>query len=325
MVAEQTATTLSISIDLKKMKYKTCLKQGSCYLFLLGVLMLFSLMASAQHPEKRLAALFSKGNKEILVAAHRGDWRNAPENSMQALLNSIEKGFDIMELDVKMTKDSQMVIMHDQTIDRSTNGRGKVSDYSLAEIQQFKLKNGLGRITPNHIPTLKEMMLAAKGKIIINVDKGNDHLKEVFQILQETETLNQTIVNVGDNLTFEYLKSHEVIPAEAYLMVVVNMKGTDALPIIKSYLPNKKSIIQPIFDTDTLKNLKMLPEIAKQQVLWLNSLWPSLNGGHDDDLAVEENKKKESWGWLVEKKPAILQSDRPAELILYLKKAGLHF
>lgn len=307
------------------MTYKTCFKKGSCSLLLLGILMLSSRTAVAQHPDQKLAAVFSKGHNQILVAAHRGDWRNAPENSMQALLNSIEKGFDIMELDVKMTKDSQMVVMHDQTIDRSTNGKGKVSDYTLAEIQQFRLKNGLGRTTPHRIPTLKEMMLAAKGKIIINVDKGNDHLKEVFRILQETETLNQTIVNIGDNLSFDQLKSHEVIPAEAYLMVVVNMKGTDALPIMKSYLPNKRSIIQPVFDTDTLKNLKMLPEIATKQVLWLNSLWPSLNGGHDDDLAVEENKKKESWGWLIEKKPAILQSDRPAELILYLKKAGLHF
>ncbi|WP_316831388.1 glycerophosphodiester phosphodiesterase family protein [Pedobacter aquatilis] len=280
--------------------------------------------AQAQNPDKKLAAVFNKSNKQILVAAHRGDWRNAPENSLKALLNSIEKGFDIMELDVKMTKDSQMVVMHDNTIDRTTNAKGKVSDYTLEEIQKFKLKNGLGRVTTHGIPTMREMMLAAKGKIIVNVDKGNDHLKEVFKILQETGTLHQSIVNVGDNIDYLKLSKDEIIPEDAYLMVVVNMKRDDVASVVNSYLPNKRSIIQPIFDTDILKSLNTIPEIAKSQVVWLNSLWPSLNGGHDDDKAVEENQKQESWGWLIAKKPSILQTDRPTDLLIYLKELGLH-
>lgn len=291
-------------------------------IFLVFATASFSL--KAQNPDKKLAAVFNRNNKEILVAAHRGDWRNAPENSLKALLNSIEKGFDVMELDVKMTRDSQMVVMHDNTIDRTTNAKGKVSDYTLDEILKFKLKNGLGRVTPHGIPTMKEMMLAAKGKIIINVDKGNDHLKEVFKVLEETGTLNQSIVNVGDNIDYAKLKSAERIPEQAYLMVVVDMKRADAAAVTSSYLPNKQSIIQPIFSSDTLENLNTIPEIAKKQVVWLNSLWPSLNGGHDDDKAVEENLKQESWGWLIAKKPSILQTDRPAELLLYLKQAGFH-
>ncbi|WP_443939873.1 glycerophosphodiester phosphodiesterase family protein [Pedobacter sp. MW01-1-1] len=282
------------------------------------------LKVQAQNPSEKLASIFSKKNTHTLVAAHRGDWRNAPENSLNALFNSIEKGFDIMELDVKMTKDSQMVVMHDNTIDRTTNGKGKVSDYTLAEIRKFKLKNGLGRVTSHGIPTMKEMMLAAKNKIIINVDKGNDHLPQVFNVLEATGTLNQAIVNVGDNIEYEKLKATENIPDGAFLMVVVNMKRPDALSIISSYKTYKGAVIQPIFDTDTLSNLKMIPELAKNQVIWLNSLWPSLNGGHDDDRAVEQNQKKESWGWLIAKKPSIIQSDRPTDLKLYLKEIGMH-
>ncbi|RZK35961.1 MAG: glycerophosphodiester phosphodiesterase family protein, partial [Pedobacter sp.] len=142
--------------------------------------------AFAQSPAAKLSATFNRTNKQILVAAHRGDWRNAPENSLNALLNCIDKGFDMMELDVKMTKDSQLVVMHDNTIDRTTNGKGKVSDFTFEEISKFKLKNGLGRVTANPIPTFKELMMVAKDKILINVDKGNDHLQEVFKVLQET-------------------------------------------------------------------------------------------------------------------------------------------
>jgi glycerophosphoryl diester phosphodiesterase len=278
----------------------------------------------AQSPAEKLGNIFQGKSKGILVAAHRGDWRNAPENSVQALSNSIEKGFDLMELDVKMSRDSQMVVMHDNTIDRTTNGKGQVGDYSLEELKKFRLKNGLGRLTEHQIPTMAEMMLAAKGRILINVDKGNDHLDLVFKVLRETSTVDQAIVNVGDNIPYGELRAKNTIPQDAYLMVVVNAKNNDMQSVISSYSPNKKTMIQPIFDTDTLANLKSLKERADKHLIWLNSLWPSLNGGHDDDRAVEKNDKEQSWGWLIAYQPVILQTDRPAELLIYLKKRGLH-
>lgn len=286
------------------------------------VLLLFSTAALAQKPEEKLLCVINKTHKKILVAAHRGDWRNTPENSMKALLNCIDSGYDIMELDVKMTRDSQLIIMHDNTIDRTTNAKGKVSDYTLSEIRKLRLRNGLGRVTNHPIPTFKEMMLAAKGKIIINVDKGNDRLPEVFQVLLETGTLEQAIVNVGDNISYQQLTKTNEIPDRAILMVVVNMKLQDAAVIISSYKLRKKSIIQPIFDTDTLTNLNSLPKLSSKQVIWLNSLWPSLNGGHDDDLAVEQGNPEASWGWLIKKGASILQTDRPLEMQQYLRENG---
>jgi len=288
------------------------------------LLITFASVGFAQSPAETLKAMFQQKSKTILVAAHRGDWRNAPENSMQALSNSIEKGFDLMELDVKMSRDSVMVVMHDNTIDRSTNGKGKVGDYTLEELKKFRLKNGLGRLTEHRIPTLREMMLAAKGKILINVDKGNDHLDLVFKVLGETSTIDQAIVNVGDDMPYGELTAKNNIPKDAYLMVVVNAKNKDMTAVINSYTPNKKTIIQPIFDTDTLANLKYLKENKNNRLIWLNSLWPSLNGGHDDDRAVEKDEKEESWAWLIAYQPVFLQTDRPAELLIYLKKKGLH-
>ncbi|WP_316847085.1 glycerophosphodiester phosphodiesterase family protein [Pedobacter psychrodurus] len=294
---------------------------------ILSNILLFATLTSvsfAQRPAEKLSAVFQQKNKTVLVAAHRGDWRNAPENSMQALSNSIEKGFDLMELDVKMSRDSVMVVMHDNTIDRTTNGKGKVGDYTLEELKKFRLKNGLGRLTEHQIPTMREMMLAAKGKILINVDKGNDHLDMVFKVLRETSTIDQAIVNVGDNIPYGELTAKNTVPKEAYLMVVVNAKNKDMQAVISSYASNKKTVIQPIFDTDTLVNLKSLKETKNKPLIWLNSLWPSLNGGHDDDRAVEKNEKEESWGWLIAYRPIFLQTDRPSELMIYLKKRGLH-
>lgn len=286
--------------------------------FFILFLIAFAGQAFGQNPSQILADALNPNSKKVLVAAHRGDWRETPENSVQALKNSIAKRYDIMELDVKMTKDSILVVMHDNTIDRTTNGKGRVSDFTFSEIQKFSLRNGLGRVTYHKIPTFKEMMGIAKDKIIINVDKGNDHLKEVFKVLQETNTQSQAIVNVGDNIKYKEVQGFN-LPKDAILMVVVNMKNSNAMDIIKGYEENPKVVIQPIFDTDTYPSIKELPQIAKKQIVWLNSLWPSLNGGHDDDRAVELNQKEESWGWLLKLKPRILQTDRPEELMKYLQ------
>jgi len=67
------------------------------------------------------------------VAAHRGDWRNAPENSLQVYKLAMSAGVDTIEVDLKVSKDSVLVILHDQTLNRSTTGKGKLSDYTLAE------------------------------------------------------------------------------------------------------------------------------------------------------------------------------------------------
>ena len=68
--------------------------------------------------------LEDSNNKEIMVIAHRGDWRNAPENSIQAIKSCIDMGVDMVEIDVRETKDGHLVLMHDETIDRTTNASG---------------------------------------------------------------------------------------------------------------------------------------------------------------------------------------------------------
>lgn len=83
--------------------------------------------------------LFQNKNK-VLVAAHRGNWKEYPENSIPAIQSCIGTGVDIVEIDVQRTKDGNYVLMHDASIDRTTNGKGKVNDYTLKELQRFKLK-----------------------------------------------------------------------------------------------------------------------------------------------------------------------------------------
>ena len=74
------------------------------------------------------AQIHNPDSKYVVVACHRGDWRNYPENSALAIESVIKMGADVMELDLKMTKDSVLVLSHDRTLDRCTTGKGLVSD-----------------------------------------------------------------------------------------------------------------------------------------------------------------------------------------------------
>ena len=144
----------------------------------------------ANRAEKIVAEIHNPASKNVIVISHRGDWRNYPENSIPAIESVIRMGVDIMELDLKMTKDSVLVLSHDRTIDRCTNGKGPVSDYTLEEIKQFRLKRAHNVVTDSlHMPTLEEALAACKDRIVVNVDQGFEFYDQVLEI---TERLGVT-------------------------------------------------------------------------------------------------------------------------------------
>lgn len=263
---------------------------------------------------------------KIMITAHRGDWRNAPENSLRAFQYAADMGVDIVELDLKKTKDGEIVIMHDATINRTTNGKGAPADYTLDELKIFRLKNGLGRVTNNPIPTLKEVMQALKGTgVKVNLDKSYDVYPEAYAILKETGTLKQAIFK--SEMPFDSLQHRypQLIDKIIY-MPVVNLDKPDAKKVIVDYLKGMKPYaFELIFTKDTSAILSDNRFITKTgSKVWINSLWASLNGGHDDDTAVEDDNKEDSWDWIINHGATIIQTDRPKLLLEYLRKKQLH-
>ena len=112
---------------------------------ILLLLILTAFTVSAQNHVDKIVNEFNNSNSaNVLVAAHRGDWRHAPENSIKGIENCIVMGVDIVEVDVRKTKDGKLVLMHDATINRTTNGTGKVSGHTLAELKELFLKDNQG-------------------------------------------------------------------------------------------------------------------------------------------------------------------------------------
>jgi glycerophosphoryl diester phosphodiesterase len=96
----------------------------------------------------------------ITIWGHRGcrGSRNPPENSLRAFQSALEQGADGIELDVFLTEDDHLVVFHDDTLERMTNGRGNITSYSLAELREFRLKDANGEPTGSCIPTLDEVL-----------------------------------------------------------------------------------------------------------------------------------------------------------------------
>jgi len=136
---------------------------------------------------KDLHQYFSYTGKDIpLISGHRGGTtKGYPENCIATFENTLRYTPAFFEIDPRLTKDSVIILMHDATLERTTTGSGKVSDYSWQELKKLKLKDPEGNITDFTIPTLSEVIEWSKGKTIINLDKKDVPLAMTAKILRE--------------------------------------------------------------------------------------------------------------------------------------------
>lgn len=112
-----------------------------------------------------------------LVLAHRGASAYAPENTLAAFNLAFELGADGIELDVSLTRDGIPVVIHDDTVDRTTNGHGAVNQFTLAELQQLDASNRIEKYRGEKIPTLEEVLRAVGKRGLINIEIKSTGLK----------------------------------------------------------------------------------------------------------------------------------------------------
>ena len=132
---------------------------------------------------------------KILTCAHRGNHNNAPENSLKSIQDAINEEIEMIEIDVRQTKDGKFVLMHDSTLDRTTNGSGDVSDFTLAELQQLKLKDNRGVLTNEEIPALQEALVIGRGKIYFDLDISNNKVSfdRIYPVVKQYGMIKQSL------------------------------------------------------------------------------------------------------------------------------------
>ena len=115
-----------------------------------------------------------KGRFPVLVVAHRGFSGAAPENTLAAFRKAIEAGSDMIELDIQLSKDGKIVVIHDETLERTTDGQGRVADRTFPEIRKLDAGSWFGsQFSGEKIPTLQEVLELAKGKVLVNIEIKN--------------------------------------------------------------------------------------------------------------------------------------------------------
>ena len=290
--------------------------------FLLPILLTAFSISAQTRTDKLLKNLHDNESKYIFVIAHRGDWRNAPENSLQSIEKAIAMKVDMIELDIQPTKDGNFICMHDETLDRTSTGKGPIKDYTTEELKKFVLRSGNGIKTRQPIPTLKEALNVCKGRILVNIDKGGTYIKEIMPIIQECGMEKQVIIK--GYYPVEKVKKEYGSNESMLYMPIVNLWDKEAVATIQTFIKNFTPIAYELcFKDDTTPSLRIIDEIAKSgSRVWMNTLWDSLCGGHDDENALLESKDKH-WGWMLKHKATMIQTDRPQELIHYLEEKGL--
>lgn len=138
-----------------------------------------------------------KTDSTILISGHRGG-REAgfPENSIEGFQQVLSKSTAFFEIDPRLTKDSVIVLMHDETLDRTTNGTGKVSDYTWDELQAFRLLDFEGNITTAMIPKLEEVFEWTKKKTVVNLDKKDVPMQMIVDLIKEKKVQNYVMLTV---------------------------------------------------------------------------------------------------------------------------------
>jgi glycerophosphoryl diester phosphodiesterase len=263
--------------------------------------------------------LIRKANHEVMVAAHRGDWKNYPENSLPAIQSCIDNFIDIVEIDVQETSDGKFILMHDNSVNRTTNGKGAVNSLSSNQISKLKLKNRNGELTDEHVPTLEEALTLAKGKVLINLDKSSGRFEKLLPIIDALGVRNQVILkgSHGSNFFFNYMIQNPEGPLFMPILQYQPKTQLDtflleaSVPLVELLLSNDSSYITSPVGMNLFR--------THRTGIWYNALFKSISAGKS-----ENSDALGTWNWFIEHEALVIQTDWPMELLQHLINIGKH-
>lgn len=275
----------------------------SSVLFLLFISTAFSQSSLEQIQE----AFLDSDSKVVLVASHRASHLNFPENSVPAIKDAIKIGVDIVELDVKVTKDGVPVLMHDGTINRTTTGTGKPSDYTLEELKKFKLIHK-GDTTENTIPTFEEALKLIKNKIMVDIDLKTDQLDPIIEVIRKQGCEDQVFFFDNDYDALQYVRNADPV----FMLMPRAYSYQMADSAITRFDPQVIHIDFSFYNPELTNLIK-----SNKARIWINAL-----GEIDPAFGTED--EGEAMDKLLKYGANIIQTDQPSLLLISLKKRSLH-
>jgi glycerophosphoryl diester phosphodiesterase len=255
------------------------------------------------------------GDSVCFLSSHRGGpERHLCENSIATFENTLLHTYSIMEIDPRYTKDSVLVIHHDPTLQRTTTGNGRVSDFTLKELQQLSLKNMAGEVTGYRFHTLAEVLKWAKGKAVLILDKKEVPIEDRVRIVEKHKAEAYTMIMA---YTFEEAKvcygmnkdiMMEVFiptPEKVYEFDRTGVPWSNVVAFVSHQMPSDLSVFDLIHQRGALC---------------------ILGSSRNLDLLVAENKVEDiyqlekQYNELFRKGVDIIETDIPVEVIKVVSK-----
>ncbi|WP_404458989.1 glycerophosphodiester phosphodiesterase [Oceanobacillus kapialis] len=206
------------------------------------------------------------------IYGHRGSMGTFPENSLIGFLNAVEDGVDGLELDVHLTKDGEVVVIHDESIDRTTDGSGLIKDLTMEEISQFSTGNRFSHLASftnewraEKVPTLQEVLeLLEPYDTELNIE-----LKTYIEpYVGLEERVNDIVANYGNGRKIVYSSFH--------LPTLVNMKRINPQANIAWLLNHPVSRPDDYLEAFELESLHVSSKVAFQQAKKWQEILPLL-------------------------------------------------
>lgn len=232
----------------------------------------------------------------VAVIAHRGEHRAHPENTLPAFQAAIDAGAGFFELDVRTTSDSRLVLMHDATVDRTTNGTGAVRQLTFDQIRALDAGAKFSpQFAGTKVPSFEEALALAHGKIGVYVDSKDIAPADLIAALTSADMLNSVVVYGGAGFL---KKVHALNPSlkvmpEAYNAATLGKLLVDLQPRVVAFDAGD-------FTADTIAAAR-----AAAVDIYVDRLGPADN--------------EHAWQDAMDRGAAGIQTDRPAELVEYLR------
>ncbi|MGA6974452.1 MAG: glycerophosphodiester phosphodiesterase family protein [Candidatus Binatus sp.] len=201
----------------------------------------------------------------MLNIAHRGASGTFPENTLSAFRAAINAGADMCELDVQLSRDGAVVVIHDETVERTTDGSGEVAELTLAELKRLdagaKFKSGALKGDP--IPTLDEVFAVTSGKCGLNIElKAGGLEHQVAQLMQSRNAMSDSIVS---SFEWEYLKNIQQINFNIRIGLLADEKPVD---LMMNAVAMRAHAINPRWDMVTADLCKAAHERGLMVYTW---------------------------------------------------------
>lgn len=278
----------------------------------------------------------------VLVVAHRACHAPAPsrglttalpENSLAALDRCVGLGVDMVEIDVRRTADGALVIMHDPTVDRTTDGHGRVSEMSLRQVKALRLKSPGrrgGEGPAEAPPTLGEYLARTRGRILVNLDVKEPIAEQVAQVVLASGAAGQVLVKARAEAGSAPMADLPPYSGLAFMPMVgaVNGRGagdpagiTARQVLAENRIPAIELCDLPRSDFKAVRAAARLARVR----LWSNALagkglkgvWARARAGG----AAADGRR--TWARLVDDGVSVIQTNRPSALLDYLDARSL--